>query len=160
MDGRVVHARVERGERHEGDDDYLRLVQEFPLDSIRDDAHLEEATEMLHRLLAQRRQVRAKGSDVSMGTQRYLRALGDLIYVYDQAHTEIEVLHGVEALRYLMEQNGLMQRDLVPLIGHPSTVSEILAGKRRLALPHVQKLAAHFGLPADVFIEPVAAPSR
>lgn len=152
MDERIVH-RCSDVARDDENEDYLRLVRRFPLDSIRDDAHLEAAMAMLHLLLTQRRHARAGGDDLSAGEQRYFRALGDLIYVYDQAHTEIDSLHGVEALRYLMEHNGLTQKDLVPLIGHPSAVSEILAGKRRLALPHIQKLAAHFGLPMEVFVE-------
>ena len=133
------------------------MTRRFPLDSIRDDAHMEAAMEVLYHLLAQRRHARAEGSDLSTGEQRYFRALSDLIYVCDQAHTEMAPLHGVDALRFLMEQNGLTQKDLVPLIGHPSAVSEILAGKRRLALPHIQKLAAYFRLPMDVFVEPDAA---
>ena len=52
-----------------------------------------------------------------------------------------------------MEENGLPQTDLVPLLGTPSVVSEVLAGKRRLALAHIRRLVAHFRLPADVFID-------
>lgn len=152
MDEYVRHRSIDVA-RGDESADYLCLVRRFPLDSIRDDAHLEAAMEALRQLLTQRRRARAEGTDLSAGEQRYFRALSDLIYVYDQAHTEIDSLHGVEALRYLMEQNGLTQKDLVPLIGHPSAVSEILAGKRRLALPHIQKLAAHFGLPMEVFVE-------
>jgi antitoxin component HigA of HigAB toxin-antitoxin module len=33
----------------------------------------------------------------------------------------------------------------------------VLAGKRRLALTRIRRLAAHFGLPADVFIGPAGA---
>lgn len=57
------------------------------------------------------------------------------------------------ALRYLRAENALTQADLAPLFGGPSVISEVLAGKRRLALSHIARLAAHFGLPADVFIE-------
>jgi HTH-type transcriptional regulator / antitoxin HigA len=53
-----------------------------------------------------------------------------------------------------MEENGLTQADLVPLFGAASIVSEVLSGKCRLALAHIQRLAVHFGLPADVFIGP------
>jgi HTH-type transcriptional regulator/antitoxin HigA len=59
---------------------------------------------------------------------------------------------GVEALRYLMAENGLTQADLAPLFGSPSIISEVLAGKRRLALAHIARLAGRFGVPADVFI--------
>jgi len=37
-------------------------------------------------------------------------------------------------------------------INAPHRLSEVLSGKRRLALAQIQKLAAHFGVPADVFL--------
>ncbi len=40
----------------------------------------------------------------------------------------------------------------MPIFGTPSIVSEVLSGKRRLALTHIRRLAARFGVPADVFI--------
>ena len=46
-----------------------------------------------------------------------------------------------------MEENGLTQTHLVPLVGTPSVVSEVLSSKRRLALVHSKRLAA------DVFID-------
>ena len=58
---------------------------------------------------------------------------------------------GVEALRYLMTGNGLTQAHLALLLGTPSIVSEVLAGKRRLALRHIAG-GRQFGLAADVFI--------
>ena len=60
---------------------------------------------------------------------------------------------GVDVLRHLMEENGLRQQDLVPLFGSKSTISEVLSGKRPLALAHITKLSERFGLPADVFID-------
>jgi HTH-type transcriptional regulator/antitoxin HigA len=123
---------------------YLALVRAFPLVSIRDDAHLAQALAVVDRLID--RPVR------SAAEEAYLGALTDLVETYERAHVAIPPTAGVEALRYLMEENGLAQTDLVPLFGTPSVVSEVLAGKRRLALTHIRRLAAHFGLPADVFI--------
>jgi HTH-type transcriptional regulator/antitoxin HigA len=51
-----------------------------------------------------------------------------------------------------MEENRLKQSDLAPLFGSPSIISEVLSGKRRLALAHMERLAEHFGLPITVFI--------
>lgn len=96
-------------------DEYLALIHTFPLISIRDDAHLAAALDVIDGLLEQ--------------PQR-------------SAAEEL----------YLGAENGLTQADLVPLLGTPSIVSEVLSGKRRLALGHIKRLAAYFGLPADVFI--------
>jgi HTH-type transcriptional regulator/antitoxin HigA len=58
----------------------------------------------------------------------------------------------VEAIRFRMEQQGLKQRDLVPYIGSPSKVSEILSGKRPLTLSMMRALHAHLGIPARVLL--------
>lgn len=123
---------------------YLALVSTFPLVPIRDDAHLAAALAVIDGLLDR--------SQRTPGEEEYLRALTDLVETYESAHVEIPPTSGVEALRYLMEEHGLSQHDLVPIFGTPSIVSEVLAGKRHLALTHISRLAARFGVPADVFI--------
>ena len=79
-------------------------------------------------------------------------ALTDLVEAHEDAHVVIPPTTGVEALRNLMEENELAQVGLVSLFGTASVTFEVLAGKCRLALAHIKRLAAHFGLPADVFI--------
>jgi HTH-type transcriptional regulator/antitoxin HigA len=125
--------------------EYLALVRAFPLVSIRDDAHLAEALAVVDRLVEQPQR--------SVAEEAYLGALTDLVETYEDAHVAVPPTSGVEAVRSLMEENGLSQADLVPLFGTPSVVSEVLAGKRQLALTHIRRLAAYFGLPADVFID-------
>jgi HTH-type transcriptional regulator/antitoxin HigA len=58
----------------------------------------------------------------------------------------------VEAIKFRMEQMGLRQSDLVPIIGTKSKVSEILSRKRRLSLPMIRRLRAKLDIPADVLI--------
>ena len=87
----------------------------------------------------------------STAEEEYLQALTDLVAAYEDAHVMIPSVTGVDALRYLMEENGLTQVDLVPQFGTRSIVSEVLAGKRHLALAHITRLAERFGLPATVF---------
>ena len=41
---------------------------------------------------------------------------------------------------------------MIPLLGTPSRVSEVLRGKKELSLAMVQRLRARFGVPADVLI--------
>ena len=127
------------------EEEYLALVRAFPLISIRDDMHLTDALSVIDRLLDQH--------DRSLAQDEYLRALTDLVETYENAHVTIPPVSGVEALRFLMEEHGVTQADLAPLFGTRSIVSEILAGKRHLALAHIMRLAERFGLPADVFIQ-------
>ncbi|MGH2343992.1 MAG: helix-turn-helix domain-containing protein [Chloroflexota bacterium] len=122
---------------------YLTLVRRFPLLSIHDDTHLAQALEVIDRLI--------DNGTRSEDEEAYLQALTDLVETYENAHVPFPPRSGVDALRYLMEENNLAQHDLAPLFGSPSTVSEVLSGKRRLSLSHMRKLAEHFGLPIDVF---------
>jgi len=55
--------------------------------------------------------------------------------------------------RFLMQGQGLKQRDLIPQFGSESAVSMFLAGQRKLTLDQVRKLYSRFKLPADVFLE-------
>src|SRR5579883_1351296 len=126
-------------------DDYLTLVRAFPLASIRDDAHLDAAIAMMNRLTT--------GRALSPGEDMYLQALADLIETYENVHIHIPPLSGIELLRYLMHEHDLQQKDLVPLFGTPSIVSEVLSGKRPLAFTHIKRLAERFGLPVDAFID-------
>lgn len=127
-------------------EEYLTLVREFPLESIRDDAHLDAAMHVIDRLVD-------RLPTLSDAQKVYLKALSDLVATYERVHVVIPPTSGVDALRFLMETNGLSQADLVPVFKTPpSVVSEVLSGKRRLALPHIQRLSTYFGLPADVFL--------
>ena len=60
-----------------------------------------------------------------------------------------------DLLRYLMEEHGLSRADLVPLLGTPSRVSEVLNGKRDLSMSMVRKLRDRFHIPADLLIPPL-----
>lgn len=126
-------------------DDYLSLVRAFPLASIHDDTHLDAAITMMNRLTT--------GRPLSPGEDMYLQALADLIETNENVHFHIPPLSGVDLLRFLMEEHGLQQKDLVPLFGTPSFVSEVLSGKRPLALAHVKRLSQRFGLPVDAFVD-------
>jgi HTH-type transcriptional regulator/antitoxin HigA len=59
-----------------------------------------------------------------------------------------------DLLTYLMEEHGLSRADLVPLLGTPSRVSEVLNGKRELSMSMVRKLRERFHIPADLLIPP------
>ncbi len=125
--------------------DYLGHVLEFPLASIQNDAQLDDAIAKLDRLLDQ--------PELSRGGRLYLDALTDLVEVYESRQVELPPVSGVEILHHLMEANDLQQKDLIPFFGSKSIVSEVLKGKRPLALGHIVKLSEHFGLPVDVFVD-------
>ncbi len=74
-----------------------------------------------------------------------------LIEHYESEHYQIPSAGPVEVLRYLMESNGLSQRDLVPEFGIESTVSLVLSGKRQMNRNHIARLANRFHVSPAVF---------
>ena len=60
-----------------------------------------------------------------------------------------------------MEQHGLTRAYMVPILGTPSRISEVLRGKKGLSMAMVQRLRARFNLPADLLLLPLnKAPRR
>jgi len=87
-----------------------------------------------------------------------LRAQARLIAAYEQEKWPARRPDTAQVIRYLMDQHGLKNADLVPLLGTASRVSEILHGKKELSLSMVQRLRARFGVPADLLLPPPPPP--
>jgi HTH-type transcriptional regulator / antitoxin HigA len=93
--------------------------------------------------------------------REYARLLATLIEKYESEHYPIAAATPEEVLVELIEQNGLRQRDLVPLLGTESVVSEIVNGKRALSKANIEKLSKRFRVsPALFFPQPQAAARR
>lgn len=60
----------------------------------------------------------------------------------------------VEAIKFRMDQAGLVPKDLVPAIGQVNRVYEILNRKRPLTLKMIWVLNKEFGIPAECLIQP------
>jgi HTH-type transcriptional regulator/antitoxin HigA len=125
-------------------EEYVALVREFPLVSIRSDEHLEAAIAMLHRLLDLRTRSEAQ--------EEYLGALTDLIETYESIHVPIRQASGVEVVRHLMEAGGLRQKDLSEIFGNKAITSQVLSGKRPIGLTAARRLSTRFALPLDIFL--------
>jgi HTH-type transcriptional regulator/antitoxin HigA len=85
-----------------------------------------------------------------------------LIEAYERGRWPRRVPSLPDLLTYLMAQHGLSRADLVPLLGTPSRVSEVLAGKRELSMSMVRRLRARFHVSADLLVPSgsVARPRR
>jgi HTH-type transcriptional regulator/antitoxin HigA len=75
-----------------------------------------------------------------------------LIERYEREHFPIPAADPVSVVRFLIEHQGLTQRDLIPQFGSESAVSMFLTGRRKLTIAQVRKLAARFSLPASLFL--------
>jgi len=111
---------------------------------IRNEAEYEIALERINELM-----------DAEPGTEEFdeLELLAMLVDTYENQAHPIGLPNPVEAIRFRMDQAGLKQKDMAPLIGSPSKVSEIFSGKRTLSLTMMRNLHRELGIPADVLLQ-------
>ena len=83
--------------------------------------------------------------------EKYAQVLMTLIEAYEEEHDSIPDASPVEVLRALMDANNLRQKDLAPIFGSESIVSEVLHGKRKLNRTHIEKLSKRFRVSPAVF---------
>ena len=83
-----------------------------------------------------------------------LQAQARLIDAYEESRWPRHPPGVAELIRHLMDQHGLTAADMVPLLGTPDRVSEVLRGKRRLSMAMVQRLRERFHVPADLLLAP------
>ncbi len=76
-----------------------------------------------------------------------------LIEAYESKQFPIGLPDPVEAIKFRMEQSGLIPKDLVPMIGRVNRVYEILNGKRTLTLAMICKLHEMLNIPAASLIQ-------
>jgi HTH-type transcriptional regulator / antitoxin HigA len=84
-------------------------------------------------------------------TRHYIKLLIVLIEAWDNERHAIDNATPVEVVRTLMAANNLKQKDLAPIFGTESIVSEILKGKRKLNTDHIAKLSKRFKVSPAVF---------
>ena len=78
--------------------------------------------------------------------------LTTLVEAYEARQFPIEAPDPIEAIRFRMEQGGLTVKDMVPSIGQPNRVYEVLNRKRGLTLEMIRNLHRNLGIPAESLI--------
>ncbi|WP_368563516.1 type II toxin-antitoxin system HigA family antitoxin [Pseudoxanthomonas sp. UTMC 1351] len=78
--------------------------------------------------------------------------LATLVEAYEAKHFPITAPDPIEAIRFRMEQGGLTVKDLVPSIGQPNRVYEVLNRKRGLTIEMIRNLHRNLGIPAESLI--------
>lgn len=91
----------------------------------------------------------AAGSD----EDEELELLRVLIASFEAKNCKNEYVSAVAAIKFRMEQMSLKPKDLVPYIGSPSRVSEVLAGRRPLSVTMMRNLRKGLGIPAAALID-------
>jgi HTH-type transcriptional regulator/antitoxin HigA len=92
-----------------------------------------------------------KKNRLSAKEKEFAELLSVLIEEYEEGHYRIRPASPVAVLVELMEANNLKQKDLAPLLGSESVVSEVLRGKRELNKNHIERLSKPFGVSPAVF---------
>ena len=83
--------------------------------------------------------------------EKYAQVLMTLIEAYEEEHDSVPDASPLEVLRALMDANNLRQKDLAPIFGSESIVSEVLHGKREINRTHIEKLSKRFRVSPAVF---------
>jgi HTH-type transcriptional regulator/antitoxin HigA len=129
---------------HDADAQYHKLVQSFPLRPIRSDTDLDRAIAMIDSLITR--------DDLDSGADDYLEVLSDLVHRYETENDPITPVSDAEMLRFLLESNDMSQTELAERSEiAESTISEILAGKRRLSRGHIAALSKLFHVSPALF---------
>ena len=82
-----------------------------------------------------------------------LDIIGLLVKAYEKGRYDLPLANPIAVIKFVLEQNGLKDRDLIPYIGHSGRVSEVLSGKRKLTIEMMRKLHAGLLIPAENLIQ-------
>ena len=121
------------------------LVRMYPPRAIHDRVEYDNAQEIIDRFTSV--------PQLKKGQQEYLETITILFAAYEQQHEPIKTgdISGLDALKYLMEQNQMTASDLGRLLGDRSLGSRILRGERELGKTHIRTLCERFKVSADLF---------
>lgn len=119
---------------------YEKLIKRFPLRPIHSDEENGRAGEICDALTD-------RIDELTPAERDYLEVLTDLVAKYESRwDSELADMSPRDLIAYLMDQNGLAQKDLVSEMGSASRVSEFLSGERKLSLEQARNLSKRFRL--------------
>ena len=122
------------------------MIRRFPLRPLRSDSELDSAIAVIDSLID-----RAK---LSAPERDYLDVLSDLVKDYEEEAVAIKSVSDSEMIRFLIEAKQVTQSQVAAGTGiAESTVSAVLAGKRKLNRNHIGKLAKYFHVSTAVFAD-------
>lgn len=82
-----------------------------------------------------------------------LDLLALVIEKYEDKMFQLPKPDPIEAIKFIMEQNNMSQKDLANILNSSSKASEILNKKRKLSISQIRKLKQKLKISADVLIE-------
>ena|ERR1041384_1829140 len=104
------------------------------------------------RIIAELEKLDTRSRSLTLEEKNLAELMTLLVRQFEESKYPLGHAEPVEALRILMEDRSLRQRDLIPVFGSSSVVSDVLNGKRSISKTHARKLAECFHVPASLFI--------
>jgi HTH-type transcriptional regulator / antitoxin HigA len=90
--------------------------------------------------------------DLTAEEEALVGLLTALVEDFEAKHYELPRTAPDRALRLLMEERGVQQRDLLEIFGSRGHASDVVSGKRGLSKGLAKRLGAYFRVPADLFL--------
>lgn len=124
---------------------WMPFKQTIGVTSVHNEEEYAQATATINVLLEE------IGDNDSHPLADVLDYLSDQVKAYEDDHYMIPKAEPHEALRFLMDQQGLRQEDLGDCAPQ-SRISEILGGKRAISKEMAKRFARRFHVHADLFL--------
>lgn len=124
--------------------EYEALLRKVAPKVIRTEKENEAYTEILYELDKRR-------AKLTVAEKELAELLTLLIEDFEEKRYRLPRAKPLQVLRFLMEQHGLLQKDLADVFGTPSIVSEVLNGKRELNKEQIARLSARFHVSPELF---------
>jgi len=115
---------------------------------IRNEAQYEAACQRIYEMINAREEPMVPGSNEA----EEMELLSILVEKYEREHFVIEAPDPIDAIKFRMEQMNLLQKDIAPLFGGKTRVSEVLSKKRPLSMKMVILLNRYLGIPLESLV--------
>lgn len=118
--------------------DYARLLTQTLPGIIETEAENERVLAIIEGLIDKEK--------LSPDESKLLKLLTRLVEDFEEKAYPIGSSSPAEVLKFLLEERGMKQKDLVPVFGSEGTTSDILNGKRPITIKTAKKLSEFLGL--------------
>ena len=123
--------------------------------------HLEpriiKTDEQYRRFLAEVERLAVVDPDPDSAEGARLELLASLVEMYERVRFAFARPDPIEAIAFRMEQQGLRQKDIAPLLGGKNRASEVLSRKRPLTLTMIRSLYEKLDIAPSLLIREPAA---
>lgn len=124
--------------------DYPKLLAKYPPRVIRSEAENERFIRVLQDL-------DSRHSSLTRAERELADLITLLVENFEEQHYQLPKASPLEAVRFLMDQHNLRQKDMLDVFGTRSVASEVLSGKRELSKEHIRRLSERFSVPVEIF---------